>query len=82
MPDTHVDVSTRSGLPCRAGGCEWKIATTPLAQKDKLAFALLCQARIDHERAEHGYVHEQVRVAKAKYDWGPGRRHVLPGQAI
>lgn len=55
---------------------------TPLGMRDKLAFGLLCKARIDHEAAEHEYVHEQVRIAKARYDWGRSSRHIYSGQNL
>jgi hypothetical protein len=70
-----------SGLPCR-GGCNWLLSMTDLAKKDRLAFTILCKSRIDHELADHGYVHEPVNISKAKYDWGASRRFVLPGQGI
>jgi hypothetical protein len=80
MARDHVDVANRSGLPCRARGCDFFISMTDLARRDKLAFAVLCKVRIDHEQVAHGYVHEQVRVTKARYDWGTAKRQVMPGQ--
>lgn len=77
-----MDVSASRGLPCRAPGCGFRIDVTGAAVSDPLAFALLCRARIDHERAEHGYIHEAVPVTKARYDWGKSKRHVLAGQGI
>ena len=53
---------------------------TVLARSDKLAFALLCKARIDHERADHGYDHQAIDMPTSKYDWGKAKRHVLAGQ--
>lgn len=82
VPLGAVDVNLAArGLPCRAN-CGFRIDVTALAQRDEIAFRLLCQARIDHEHAAHGYDHATVSVPKARYSWGRSSRHVLTGQGI